>query len=170
MREPIRKALIAVALAAAAWYGWQWLFPGDEARIAAVLERIADAVQEEGSQPAAILARAARIARELAPEVTVDAGPPFERVAGREALAAAAARARSRVQNLEIRFPDMDIVVSPGRDTALARVTAEARFVSGGSGQVREARELEIGFVRREGEWLVGSVVLVRAIDRLEAR
>lgn len=169
MREPIRKALMAAALAAAAWYGWQWLFPDDEARIAAVLARIADAVQEEGSQPAASLARAARIARELAPEVTVDAGPPFDRVAGREALAAAAARARSRVQDLEIRFPEMDIVVSPERETALARVTAEARFV-GASGQVREARELEIGFVRREGEWLVGSVVLVRAIDRLDGR
>jgi hypothetical protein len=97
----IRRVALVVAALAGLWIGWHWLVPGDEAQIVAVLDRIADGVSsgaEEGDM--ARLARAASLRHEFAPDVTVDAGPPFQRLTGREAIIGAAARTAGVVRNL----------------------------------------------------------------------
>jgi hypothetical protein len=150
--------------------GWQWLFPSDEAQIAALLERIADGVSggaEEGSMGR--LARAASLRDEFAPDVTVDAGPPFQRIKGREAIIALAARTGGAVRNLTISFPDVAIAVASDRQSATAVVTAEARFDEDG-GRGIDARELELAFTRLEGDWVISVVTLVRPIERLDGR
>ena len=163
----IRNLVIAVAVAAGLWFGWHWLFPSDEAQIVAVLERIADGVSggaDEGDM--ARLARAASLRNEFAPDVTVDAGPPFQRIKGREAIIGAAARTRGSVRDLAITFPDVAIAVAPDRQSATAVVTAEARFDEGG-GRGIDARELELAFTRHEGNWVISAVTLVAPLQRL---
>ena len=163
----IRNLIIVVAVAASLWFGWQWLFPSDEARIVSVLERIADGVSsgaDEGNMGR--LARAASLRNEFAPDVTVDAGPPFQRIRGRDAIVGVAARTSDTVRNLEITFPDVAITVAPDRQSATAVVTAEARFDEGGGPGI-DARELELEFTRMDDDWVISAVTLVQALQRL---
>lgn len=163
----IRNLVIAVAAAAVLWFGWQWLNPSDEAEIAAVLARVADGVSSAaGEGDVGRLARAASLRNEFAPDVVVDAGPPFQRIRGREAIIGAAARTSGSVRNLSISFPDMAITVAPDRRSATALVTAEARFDDGG-GRGIDARELELEFTRTDGNWVIAAVTLVEALQRL---
>jgi hypothetical protein len=165
-----KRLVLAIAAAAGLWFGWQWAFPNDEAQIAAVLERIADSVSggaDEGS--VARLARASSLRNEFAPDVIVDAGPPFQRLTGRDAIIAVVARTRGSVRNLAITFPDVAIAVASDRQSATAVVTAEARFDEPGGPGV-DARELELAFRRHEGQWVISAVNLVRPLDRLDRR
>jgi len=165
-----RHLALAVAAAAGLWFGWQWFFPSDEAQIVAVLERIADGVSS-GAEEGDIgrLARAASLRDAFAPDVTVDAGPPFQRITGREAIIGAAARTTGSVRNLAITFPDVALTVASDRQSATAVVTAEARFDEGGRRGL-DARELELAFTRDEGHWVVSAVTLVRPLNRLDGR
>ena len=165
-----RRLVLAFVAAAGLWFGWQWFFPSDEAQILALLGRIADGVSS-GAEEGDIgrLARAASLRNEFAPAVTVDAGPPFQRINGREAIIASAARTAGSVRNLAITFPDAAIAVASDRLSATAVVTAEARFDQGGERRI-EARELELAFTRDEGQWVVSAVTLVRPLNRLDGQ
>lgn len=165
-----KRLVLAVAAAAGLWVGWQWAFPNDEAQIAVVLERLADGMSggaEEGS--VARLARASSLRNEFAPDAIVDAGPPLQRITGRDAIVAVAARTRGSVGKLAITFPDVAIAVASDRQSATAVVTAEARFDKPG-GRGVDARELDLAFSRYEGRWVISAVTLVRPLDRLDGR
>jgi hypothetical protein len=163
----IRSLVITAIAAVAMFLGWHWLFPSDEAQIVAVLERVAESVSSGADDnDVGRLARAASLGREVAPDVTVDAGPPFGRLAGREAVIGAAARTGGRVRNLQITFPDVSIAVASDRQSATAVVIAEARFDDGGARSL-DARELELGFTRRDGQWVISAITLVEGLQRL---
>jgi hypothetical protein len=165
-----RNFVLAIAAAAGLWFGWQWFYPSDEAQIVALLERVADGVSSAAEQgDVGRLARAAALRHEFAADVTVDAGPPFQRITGREAIIAAAARTAGTVRNLSIAFPDVAVAVASDRQSATAVVTAEARFDDGG-GRGLDARELEIAFTRPDDNWVISAVTLVRPLDRLDGR
>lgn len=161
--------MLAVVLVAG-WTAWQWAFPSDEAQIEAVLERIAENLAGGAAEAeVARLARAASLRHEFAPDVVIDAGEPLQRINGREALVGMAARLHGTVRNLEVRFHDLAIVVAPDRQAATATVTAEARF-DDGAGRGIEARDLAMTFTRVDGDWVVASVSLIRALERLDGR
>jgi hypothetical protein len=165
MRERLPQMLMTAVACAALWFGYRWLFPNDEAQIRALLDRIAAAVGSgaAGEGEVGKIARAASVRRELDPEITVDAGPGFSSIKGRDTLIGTIARFNSTAQNLEVRFVDVGVVVSPDRTTARASMTAEARF-TGQDGRGLEARELDVGFRRLDGDWVVSSVALVRTL------
>jgi hypothetical protein len=166
----IKHVALVIAAAAGLWVGWQWLFPSDEAQIAAVLERIADGVSGGAEQGGVSrLARVASLGKDFAADVTVDAGPPFERITGRQTIVAAVARRAGTARNLTVTFPDVAIAVAPGRQSATAVVTAEARFDDGGTRSM-DARELELAFTRQEGTWVISAVTVVRPLERLDGR
>ena len=161
-----RSFLIIVVLVAGLWVGWRWLFPSDETQIEAALGRIARGVSA-GAQEGELgrLARAAALRNDFAPDVTVDAGPPFQRLVGRDAIIGAAARAGG-THRLALSFVDVSITVAADRQSAIAVVTAEARFDDGGGPGI-EARELEIGFTRLDSSWVISTVTLVQPLQRL---
>ena len=170
MWNVIRVIVVASMIAAAGWYGWRWLFPSDETAIHAVLERIAGGVEGGGAESAASrLARAAALRREFDPEVTVDAGPPFTRLSGRDAIIGTMARLNGSVRNLDVDFSDVTIRIDPDRHGATANLTAEARFDDVGGGGF-DARELDVTFTRTEGAWVVSAVTLVQPLRRLDQR
>ena len=165
-----KRLVLAVAAAVGLWFGWQWVFPNDEAQITAVLERIAAGVSGgAGEGSVARLTRAASLRSEFAPDVIVDAGPPFQRITGRDAIMNVVARTRGSVRNVVIAFPDVAIAVASDRLSATAVVTAEARFDEPG-GQGRDARELDLAFTRHEGQWVISAVTLLRPLNRLDGR
>jgi hypothetical protein len=162
----IKNFVIVGAVAAGLWFGWQWLFPSDEAQIVALLERVAGAVSSgAGEGDVGRLARAASLRDELAPDVTVNA-PEFQWTKGREALIAAAAGMTGRVSHLTITFPEVAITITPNRQSAAALVTARAQFDQGGGREI-DARELELEFTRHEGNWVISAVTLVQPLQRL---
>ena len=170
----IQRAILLALIAGGLWLGWRWLFPNDHAQIEAVLQRIADAVGSTEESPGAAnsgsvqaIARAASLRSELAADVTVDAGPPFQRLTGRDAVIGAAARVNGTARNLELRFPDVAITVSPDRSSATAMVTAEARFDEPAGGRTVDARELEIVFTRPEGHWVIATVTVLQPLEPL---
>jgi hypothetical protein len=169
----IARIVVVIVVAAAAWVGWGWLLPGDEAEIRAVLTRIADAVDGgdgEGAGSGGLdgIARIAALQNEFAPDATADAGPPLEQLRGRQAIVATAARVRAAARHLELRFPDVAITLADDRGSATAVVTAEARFDEPGGGRALEARELELAFSRYEGRWVIGAIRLIEPLNRLQ--
>lgn len=167
------RLLTVVVLIPALYFGWLWLFPSDEAQITAVLEDIADGIARNdageggGSGTLGAVARAAALQEHFALDAVVEAGAPFQRLTGRQAIVAAAARVSVAVPNLEVSFPDLAIAVADDRQTATAVVTAEARFNDAGR-RVMDARELEMTFSRLEGRWVISMVTLIQPLERLD--
>jgi hypothetical protein len=164
-----RRVIAAALLIPACWFAWQWMFPSDEAQIRQLLTRVADAIGNDGTDAGNIegLAQVAALQNDFAVDATVDAGEPFQRLTGRQAIVSAAAKIRVAVRNLEIRFPDVSVDVAEGGEHATALVTAEARFDDDG-GRGIDARELEMSFTRVDGRWVIASVTLVQPLKRLQ--
>ena len=144
------------------------MFPNDESQIRALLTRVADAVGGSGEGGnIEVLAQVAALQNDLAVDATVDAGEPFQRLTGRQAIVSAAAKIRVAVRNLEIRFPEGSVDIADDRQHATALVTAEARF-DDEQGRGMDARELEMSFTRADGKWVISSVTLVQPLKRLQ--
>ena len=168
MRNTIRTVALLAALAGAVTYGWRWLFPSDEAQIQAVLERIADALSGDADGDVNRLARAASLRNQFDPEVTIDPGPPFGALRGRDTVISTAATAHSAVRNLELSFADVTVLVDSVRRAATANLTAEARFNNVRGGRGADARALEVAFTRIDGAWVVSSVTAARPLRRFD--
>jgi hypothetical protein len=171
MRAAIRLVVLLAVVAAAGWYGWRWMFPDDEAAIRAVLGRIAEGVSAgaAGNGNMERLARVASLRHELAPDITVDAGPPFQRLTGREAIIGTAASLSGSTRDLQVRFEDVEITVEPSRQRAEVTLTVEARTRDAADGGL-DSRELEVIFRRVEGRWVVANVALIRALEPMGRR
>ena len=167
MGRAIRIVAMLALIAIGAWYGWRWLVPDDEAEIRAVLERIADAVTATPGGDTGRLVRAASLSREFDPEVAIDAGPPFQRLRGRDAVIGTAARLNAAVRDLQITFRDVTIHVDPARQEATANLVAQAQFDDGG-GAGFDARELDVTFRRLGDAWVVSAVTLVPPLRRID--
>jgi hypothetical protein len=164
--------VLLASVAAFGWYGWQWLFPDDEAAIRAVLQRIEEGVSAANGAGTGNMDRLARVAslrHELAPDITVDAGPPFHRLTGREAIIGAAASVSGSTRDLQVRFEDVEITVDPSGERAEVTLTAEARTGDSADGDL-DSRELEVIFRRLDGQWVVANVTLIPALKPMEGR
>jgi hypothetical protein len=165
----INRAFTIAVAAAVLWFGWSWFFTSDEAEIRAMLNRVREGVQDaEGAGGVEALARIAGLQNEFAVDATVDAGAPFDRLNGRQAIVAAAARVQGVAENLELQFSDVDVTLAEDRQTAAVALVAEAHFDEAGTGRVTEARELEIRCGRVEGRWVITGVTLVQPLRRLD--
>ena len=167
----MQRLIVLIAVVATAWFGWRYLFPSDEAQIRSALERIADAVGSDGERGAvAHIARAASMRNELDPEIVVEAGPPFSRMTGRDAVVGAVARLNATLPDLEVDLSDVQVTVAPDRTTARGSLTVDAQFRDERGERVRDARELELTFRRLDGDWVVTQVTLVRALTPVTPR
>jgi hypothetical protein len=175
-----RSLIVIAAICGLAYLGVRWMFPDDEAQIAATLHRIAEAFESSstavgGNSAAPIggfegIARLASLQEEFTVDVVVDAGPPFQQLHGRQSIVSALARANALARDLDVRFADIKTVVAEDRQGATSVVTAEARFADRAGERMLEAREFEVTFTRLEGRWLVAAVRLLQPLRRLETR
>jgi hypothetical protein len=157
----IRHVILVVAAVAGLWVLSQWWFPGDEAQIRAVLDRIAAGISAEASDSqVGRAARVAALADAFDPEVIVSAGPPFSKVVGRDMVLGTAARMNATIRNLEIAFRDVQVTVADDHSQATVMLTAEARFDEGSGGRGLEARELQVTLRPTDDGWVVARAVL----------
>jgi len=163
----MQRLVLIVVGASGIWFGYHWLFPNDDAQIRGVLEEIAEAVGGSAAQEGEVsrLARAASARNQLDPQITVDAGPPFNRMRGRDAVIGTIARLNGSIRDLEVKFTDVQITVGRDRSSAKAYLTAEAHYWDRGGARGLEARELDLTLRRLNGDWVVSDVALVRTLE-----
>jgi ketosteroid isomerase-like protein len=168
----VKRVVLTVVLLLLVWFAYRHLFPNDEAQIRAVLDAVADALGDGAAEGSDVrrLARAASIRSLLDADITVEAGPPFIRLQGRDTIIGTVARLNGSVEDLEVGFDDVQVTVAPDGATAHVYLTAEAQFRDGSGARGLEARELDITFRKQDGDWLVADVALVQTLEPLTPR
>ncbi|MDP7478319.1 MAG: nuclear transport factor 2 family protein [Vicinamibacterales bacterium] len=132
---------------------------GDEDRIRHQLEDIAQTVSVEAREtPMIRQARAARLTTYLTADTNIDLGAPFSPVAGRDAVARAAAQVRVPAGGVTVEFDEVRVTVDDQTRRALATATASVKAAAGVGGELLGVRELTVVLSEIGGEWLIEQV------------
>jgi len=144
---------------------------GEEREIARRLNELAETASVDVDEnPVIRMANAARVGRYFTEDGLIERGENAAPIQGRGAVVALAAQARTAVEDLRIRFTDVEIRVS-GSDTAVAHLTL---VVSGrgeekpSTGSSIDARELRLTFRKIDGDWLIARVESLETLERPE--
>ena len=155
----MNRVLIAVSVAVAAGVVAAWmLFQTEERRIGRQLDELAEAVSVEADETDLVrLATAARVGRFFTEDATIEVGDPYPPLSGRDAVLAAAARARTVLRPMTVELDDVEVAVADD-GTARATTAATLSFRHPQSGQpTTDARDLELVLRKVEGVWLIAS-------------
>lgn len=152
MRRASHLVAAATVVAALVW-GYRALFPSDERLIR---RELADLVESANAvaidDGVARLAAAARVGQHFTPDATVDFGPPYGRLDGRDRLVAFAAAGHGTSWRVEIARVQ---VVIDAAQSARVRLTATVTNERPDGGIEADARELALGLRRVERRWLI---------------
>jgi len=160
-----RRAALVAAVGAAATGAWFW-WSSPERAIRRALDDVAARISHDAPlQGLAAAAAAAGAQDAFTPDAAIEPGPPFGRLAGRDAVGAAVARAILATRALQVEIVDVQVAVHAGGASADVGCTARARVVHQDGGETVEARELSIAMKRHEGRW---RITAIRAVDVLE--
>jgi hypothetical protein len=156
-----RIALAGLALTAVVAVAWLW--PTDARRIRATLEAAAEAASAPaGEGDLQKVARVAGLAKRLAPDVVVDAGPDGPAVRGRETVVAVASRLAAGP--LRIELDGVDLTIDGGRAAAAAFVRVRGDH-AGEAGEY-DGAEVRIELVKTDGTWVIARVTPDRTVTR----
>ena len=168
-----RGLIILTMLAIAACAGGCMFLPGDKRKIVNQLNELAEAASADVQENAVIrMADAARVSRYFTGEVVIDTGQNSEpMIQGRDRVAILVTQAQAAVENLQIRFTDVDITVSAS-DTATAHLTLvlsgrpREHGGSEASASSLDAQELLLAFRKVDDDWLIAHVEVVKTLER----
>lgn len=155
--DPRVMGVVAIGLAVAvlAWFVWS---RSDERQIRRQLTGVADRINER-SEGLSAVAKAASIGSALADDVVVDLGEGAP-IRGRETLMAIVARVQPRTSRYEVTIRDMNVRVVDAQSASVdLSVTT-----SGENGM--DAREFQVGMVKRDGAWLIARVTPVKVLEK----
>lgn len=153
-----RRVAAIAAVVGAVLVGYAFLSaPSDEERIAEALTRLETVLSFES--PPNVLTRTAALNASfeelLVPEAQLQISERGISATTRREIAALASRATSAFQRFEVDFSDVTTEVSDGSARTSLSVTVEAQR---GSELRRDERRAQLGFVERDGDWLLASV------------
>jgi hypothetical protein len=159
-----RLFLLAVVAALMAW-AWVALHPSPERQIRRRLEKAAQAASFGPNKGfLSKVAGAERLADFCLTniEVKIDVpGHPEHTLSGREDVHQAALAVRASVQALTVTFPDIAIIVSADKQSAVADLTLEAH-AAGESDMI--VQEVKVTLQKIDGQWLMAKVETVRTL------
>jgi hypothetical protein len=158
----LARAVAFVALAAAAWGAWHWLFPDDDALIRAALADAATRVSSAtGESPVARIARLGGLRDVLTADVVLE-GPGGLRLDGADRVVAAAAARVHGGATGRVRLVDLAVTRHP------AGMGAEVHGIVELSGDgARDAREVAFAMQRGDdGLWRIARVTLLDPLER----
>lgn len=162
----VLRLILAGAVIAAGFWLWTFLFPSPETVIRHQLNKLAAKVSfssDEGTL--ARMASAETVADFFASNVEVNIDVPgYEQqtLAGRDEITQAALGSRQAVKWLSVKFPDINVTVAPGKESAVADVTVE---VNSPNESVAGVQEMKISFQQTERRWLIDQVKTVRSVS-----
>jgi len=150
--------LAAIALALVlAMVVWVW-FRSDERQIRRQLTGVADRINEP-SEGLSAVAKAAIIGSAFADDVVVDLGEGAP-IRGRDTIMGIVARVQPRTSRYEVTIRDMNVHVIDAQSASVdLSVTT-----TGENGM--DAREFQIGMVKRDGTWLIARVTPVKVLEK----
>lgn len=138
----------------------------DEDHIIHLLEELAQTVSvEDGDTPMIRQARATRLTSYLTADATIDIGPPFSPVAGRDAVSGVAAAVRVPAGGVTIEFNEVRVPVDTQTRRALVIATVSVMAGAAVGGELLAARELNMVFSEIGGQWLIDDVRLPGGLD-----
>jgi hypothetical protein len=165
MKIGIRLVLVALVAAAGVWL-WGVLFPNPEQ---VIRKRLADTARAASFAPGesylSRLTAAQRLSGFFATnvEVNIDVPGHHEREwTGREEILQAALGARATLTSLSVTFPDVSLDIAPGKESATADLTAEARMPGEPDPFVQE---MKFNLIKVGGEWLITRVQTVQTLE-----
>ena len=164
MKIIIRIVLLAALAALGVWL-WMALFPSPEKVIRKRLTELARTVSSSANESDLTrLAAARNVAGFFAATVELNVDIPElgqHNSLDREELTQLALLARSRAGGVHVKFPDINITVTPDKQSAVADLTVEAN-VSGEHDSV--VREMKFTLRKTDGQWLITRIETVRTL------
>lgn len=161
----VRLALLA-ALVAMGFLGWSYWFPSPERAIRKDLAELARTASFSANEaPLAKLYNSQALGKFFTPDVVISFDAPGASVRllqGRDQLLERAMGARSAVSSLKVEFPDVNVVVGPDKESAVADVTAKGRVEGDKEGYLQELR---VTFQKTGGHWLIRRVETVKTLS-----
>lgn len=167
----VRRTVFAIVLAVLGVWLWLAFFPSPERAIRHRLASLAKDASFGASQGYLVrLARAQALTGFFSTNVEVTINVPGredQHFAGRDEILQAAAGARTAVESLDVKFPDVSIVVSADHESAVCDLTMVAR-VSGQSDIM--VQELKLSMARIDGQWQITRVETVRPLSFIRTK
>jgi nitrogen fixation/metabolism regulation signal transduction histidine kinase len=161
--QRLLRWVVAAAIIGGAWY---YFNPSPERLVRKQLQGVARAATfAPGEGTISKLAGASRLAGFFSTNVEININLPEEherRMVGRDDIQQAALAALASGQSLKVTFPDITIIVSADRQSAVADLTLLARY-SGSSDQI--AQEMKFTLRKIDGDWLIVKVETVRTLS-----
>jgi hypothetical protein len=161
--KKITGILLAVLAAAGVWL-WTILFPSPQKIIRAQLSQLARDVSFTSNQsPLAGIAAIHSLANFFSTNAEVNLEVPGrsgQTISGREEIMQAAAGAHASLEALQVEFPDVNVTVAPGKQSATADLDAKVQV--SGNGDL-DVEEFKFTLNKIDGKWLITRVETVRA-------
>lgn len=152
----------AVALAAAALIFW----PTDARAVRQTLAAAADAVSvPAGEGDFQRVARAASLAKRLAKDVVVQAGPEGPSIHGRDTVVGLAALLRT-AGPVTVTLDVVDLTIDGAADRATATAVGHVSGSEPGELESVDAAELTLELAKIDGAWLIARVTRVPVLRR----
>lgn len=161
----------AVAIAVAAYAYWF----SDERQIVRLLQAVAESASQDEPLAMAGMAKVAGLRTLLAPDISIDPGPPAPGpITGAAEVMAAVTRLRSTFPVVHVRFEDIQVAVGrdesgadSGAGTAAVHTTLRVETRSAAGDESLDARELSLLVLRRDGRWVIAAVKTVPVLERV---
>lgn len=165
MKIVFRIVLVAALAALGAWL-WMVLFPSPEKVIRQRFEDLARTTSvSAGAGDLARLSAARSLAGFFSTNVEMSLDlPRFGRLGSmdREEITQMALAATSRAGGLQVKFPDLNVTVDPGRQSAVVDLTVTA-VVAGEPDSL--VQEMKVTLHKIDGQWLITRVETVRTLS-----
>ncbi|HXC34596.1 MAG TPA: hypothetical protein VNV43_01905 [Candidatus Acidoferrales bacterium] len=163
----VSRLIVLVMLAALGVWLWTILFPSPEHIVRKRLAKLAQDVSFTQNENDLIkIADAQNVAGFFSDNVEVNITIPGHEeatMAGKEQIREAALASRQQATALTVKFPDVNVTVSPDKTSATADVTLNAT-VSGEQDAI--IQELNITFQKINSDWLISKVETVQAVSK----
>jgi hypothetical protein len=157
-----RTALVVAGLAAALAGYLYWA--SDERQILRLLDGVADAVsQEEGTGGVTGLAEVAGLTQYLAPDVTLEPGPPFRPISGAQNVVSTVGRIRAVMTAVRLEIADPRVTVGDGVASVDATARLTLRYRDGM--ESLDVRDVVIALEEREAGWVITAARVVRVVE-----
>ena len=165
MKKWFARIILLAALGAVGYWGWGVFFPSPEKVIRTRLESLArDAsfTSKEGVVAKAWNATLLADYFTLDVRVTISLPGTEHSIDGRDELMQKAVGVRSVLPSLKIDFPDIKIVVAPGKESAIVNLTARGK-----TSEQKEyyLQELRLHLIKVKRTWLINEIVTVRTLS-----
>jgi hypothetical protein len=165
------QIVLAVAVIALGFWLWTVLFPSPEKVIRSRLDALAKAISfNSGGGLLSQAYNAEKAADFFTTDVELElnlAGYEPITMHGRDEVLQSAAAARGRLTSLKVEFPDVNITIDPGGQTAKVNLTGKA--IMPGERDI-SAQEFNFMLKKVDGKWLIYRVETVKTLSSVAAK